>query len=210
LFDAFLHANRHPLRSKTLSLIFVLTRFLHANRYPPGSSPRACFARKTLQWLFRPNAGIAAGAAGRRDHRRVAGIGRRCADFRIDAGGWTQHTVGFCQGIAERLASLAGGRALRHDDAARRNRLHRRAMFGCGCRRRLGQRRHRCGRELCALATSAGAIRIHESKIARFIIRGKRTARARVPHEPTIVFSSCGNGSARNAPSAASACAPPG
>src|ERR1700733_8660284 len=33
--------------------VFVLTRFLHANRFPPpGSSPRACFARKRCVSLF--------------------------------------------------------------------------------------------------------------------------------------------------------------
>src|SRR2546423_13430117 len=40
-----------------------------------------------IEHLFRPNGGIATGATRRRDHRRVSGIGRRRADFRIDTGG---------------------------------------------------------------------------------------------------------------------------
>jgi hypothetical protein len=34
--------------------------------------------------LFRPEVGISAGAAGWRDYRHIAGVGRGCPDFRID------------------------------------------------------------------------------------------------------------------------------
>ena len=65
---------------------------------------RACEA---CERLFRPDVGIAAGAAGRRNHRRVAGIGRRRADFRIDARRRAQHAVGLRQFVAERLGAPA-------------------------------------------------------------------------------------------------------
>ena len=52
--------------------------------------------------LFRPHRLVAAGAAGRRDHRRLAGIRRRRTHFGIDACGRAQHAVGLRELLAER------------------------------------------------------------------------------------------------------------
>lgn len=71
--------------------------------------------------LFRPDVGIAAGAARGRDHRHVAAaIGGGRPHRRIDAGGRTQHTVGFRQFVAERFLALACGSAPRRDVSLRR------------------------------------------------------------------------------------------
>ena len=59
----------------------------------------------------------------------------------------------------------------------------------------------------CALATSDAAISTHDKKNAYFIMPGERRARAEVPRRHTAVFRPCGNESARNGPSAASAAA---
>jgi len=58
--------------------------------------------------LFRPDILIAAGAAGRRNHRRVAGIRGRCAHFRVDARRRAQDAVGFGKLVAELLTGLPG------------------------------------------------------------------------------------------------------
>ena len=135
-------ANARHIRSRS--------RACQAN---PAIPPSACKPR-----LFRPDAGIAAGAAGRRYHRRVAGIGCRCANFRVNAGWRAQHAIGFRQFVAERLCPLARGRAVRRDGALRRYPLHRRAVV-CARGRwrcRLGRWRRRRRRGLCARRPGRG------------------------------------------------------
>jgi hypothetical protein len=108
---------------------------------------------RTKRGLFRLQIGVAAGAAGRRDHRHLAGVRRRRAHFRIDAGRRAQHAVRLCQPVAERLGRLTGGRALRRDGSARRRR---RAFGRRRGRRRRRLRRRRRGRQWGLRMRSAG------------------------------------------------------
>jgi hypothetical protein len=158
--------------------------------------------------LFRPDVGVAAGAAGRRDYRRVAGIGGRRANFGIDARGWAQDAVRPCQLVTEWLASLPGRRALRHL-AAGRSRLYRRAVtrgLRCGrCRRRRWRRRR--GRRL---RDGGARCRRHNTpeKNRVFHSHGRKTAGP--PGGSDHYLRICGSGSARNAPSVASVAVRPG
>jgi hypothetical protein len=132
-------------------------RACQANRIAPPNlcqiepSPHQVLA---ISGLFRLHIRVAAGAAGRRNHRhRAAGIRRRRAHFRIDAGWRAQYSVRPCEPVAERLSRLAGGRPLRRDGSAR----WRRCAFGRGCgRRRRSLRRRRRGRQWGLRMRSAG------------------------------------------------------
>jgi hypothetical protein len=116
-------------------------RIAWPNLYQIKPLPYQVFAKRGL---FRLQIRVAAGAAGRRDHGHLAGIRRRRAHFRIDAGRRAQHAVRPGQPVAERLGRLAGGRALWLDGSAGR----RRCAFGRRCgRRRRGLRRRRRGRQ---------------------------------------------------------------
>jgi hypothetical protein len=143
----------------------------------------ARFARPSAcnKGLFRSDVGVAAGAAGRWNHRRVAGVRRRRADFRINAGGRTQYAVGFCQFVAERLSPLPGGGAFGHDHAARRHRLHRRAIIGRSRRRGLGRWRRRYRWGLRTGAAGGCDQRVREKGYVFRSHAGQRPARAEVP-----------------------------
>ena len=104
-------------------------------RLPPSPDGLPRDKSPVLLGLFRPYRRIAAGAAGRRNHGCLAGIRRGRADLGIDAGGRAQHAVGFGELVAERLAALAGGLAVRRGAGAL---LHRRAIRGAIWRRRRG------------------------------------------------------------------------
>jgi hypothetical protein len=101
-----------------------------------SSKPRN-LAKYLQTGLFWPHRGIAAGAAGRRDHGRIAGVGRRRADCRINPHGRAQHAIGSRKLVAKRLRALPGRSALRRD-AALRSRFRRRAIIGATQRRRCG------------------------------------------------------------------------
>jgi hypothetical protein len=103
--------------------------------------------------LFRPDRRIAARAAGWRNDRHIARLGRWCANFRVNSCGRAEHAVGSCQFVAERLRSRVGGRgALRRDGALLRHRLRRRATRRIPrgrWRGRLSRWRRRRRRSLC-------------------------------------------------------------
>jgi hypothetical protein len=77
--------------------------------------------------LFRPDRRIAAMAAGWRNDRHIARLGRWCANFRVNSCGRAEHAVGSRQFVAERLRLRGGRGALRRDGALLRHRLRRRA-----------------------------------------------------------------------------------
>jgi len=132
---------------------------------------------------LRPHGGIATGTAGRRDDRRISGIGGRRANFRIDTCGRTKHPVRLRQLVTQRFSGLRVGRAFRRDGAPRRDRLCRPAIgagnwgWGCGlCLRRCWPWRRLCDRR-------AGRHHQHTREIQKALYRhaGKRTALAEVP-----------------------------
>jgi hypothetical protein len=130
--------------------------------------------------LFRPDISIAAGAAGRRNHPRIAGIWRRCTDFRINARGRAQDAVRPRQLVAERLGALAALRAIRHNAALRR-RLRWRAVNGArgrGCCRLCWWCR-RGRRSLCARHAGPGHHHTCEKDRCFHPHLGKRSARAK-------------------------------
>jgi hypothetical protein len=168
-----------------------------------SSKPRT-IAKCLQTGLFRPQRGIAAGAAGRRDHGRIAGVGRRRADCRVDARGRAQHAVGSRQLVAKRLGALAGGAASRRDTALR-SRFGRRAIIGAarGRRRGLGRRCDGCRR--CLRECGAGQRDQRAGEKERRSGHGEETAgggAGSVPNRPGITI--CDSGSAKNAPSAPS------
>ena len=177
---------------------------------------RGAAGRRTAKFLrtplFRPDVGIAAGTARRRDHRRVADIGRRRVHLRIDAGGRTQHTVGPRQFVAERLAGFPGCRALRGDDALSGRGRHRHAFAGVRGRWRGGLRRRRRRQRRCLGTGRAGCRRQQAAKKKQaFCSHAGKTASpgggsARAFGNLRI----CNTGSAKNAPSAASGGVRPG
>jgi hypothetical protein len=57
----------------------------------------------SLNALFRPDRGIAAGTAGRWDHRHVAALRRRRPYFGVDARRRTQHAVRFGELVPKRI-----------------------------------------------------------------------------------------------------------
>ena len=76
--------------------------------------------RRAILKLFRPDRGVAAGAAGGRDDGHAAVRARRGGvHVRIDAGGRAEHAVGFGEFVAERFPGLAGGGAVGHGGAVR-------------------------------------------------------------------------------------------
>ena len=90
--------------------------------------------------LFRPYGGVAAGAAGRRDHRHLAAVvGRRGADFGIDIRRRAQRAIGARELVAERLTAFADRRSVRFRAGAVWR--HRRAVGGGQGRRRRRLRR---------------------------------------------------------------------
>ena len=139
--------------------------------------------------------------------------GRRRTDFGIDAGGRAQYAVGTGQFFAERFGPLAGGGALRCGRAGMRRWLHRRAIGGARGRWRRGRRRG-CRRR------SAGPAHpprrrppsAHRTERASILLpcrengpRARRFPAERLAIVRTCNFRTCGSGSAKNAPSAASA-----
>jgi hypothetical protein len=66
-------------------------------------------------------------AAGWRNDRHIARLGRWCANFRVNSCGRAEHAVGSRQFVAERLRLRGGRGALRRDGALLRHRLRRRA-----------------------------------------------------------------------------------
>ena len=177
----------------------------------PGRSGRSlhagpCAENPCKTPLFRPDVGIAAGTAGRRDHWRVAGIGCRRVHLRIDALGRTQYAVGPRQSVAERFTGFPGRRALRRRGAMSGCGWHRRAFAGV-CRRRRGCLRRRRRRQWRRLGTGrTGCHRQQAAKKERaFRFHGEKTASR--PGGSARVFRNlriCDSESARNAPSAAS------
>jgi hypothetical protein len=164
--------------------------------------------------LFGPDAGVTTGAAGRRDHRRIAGIGRWRAHLRIDPRRRAQHTVGFGQLITQRLPALTRGYAFRSHIALPR-RFGRRAAGGTIGRTRRGLGRRRCGRWRRLGIGHAGR-RHHDTREQEcgFHCHAGKTARrcgGSAPerdltsgHFQVGTFRICGSGSAKNGPSAAS------
>jgi hypothetical protein len=155
--------------------------------------------------LFRPDVGIAAGAAWRRNHRRVAGIGRRRMHLRIDARGRTQYAVRPRQFVAERLAGFPGCGALRGHGAISGHGWHRRAFAGARWRWRGGLRRRRRGRWRRLGTGRAGCHRQQEGKKERAFRshREKTASQRRGSARACRNLRICDSGSARNAPSAA-------
>lgn len=178
--------------------------------------------------LFRPYRRVAAGAAGRRDHRGPAGIRRGCAYLGIDASRRTQHAVGLRELLAERLAALAGGSPVGH--ARLRPLLHRRAVRRAGGRRRHGLRCGGCrGRRRLRKRGTCGseqqgsdekcAVPGHWNKTAQTTRCSRASFTSRfvrsecpIPQQINSIdaLTSCGSGSTKNAPSAASGGVLPG
>ena len=159
--------------------------------------------------LFRPDVGSPPGlpGGGMTGMLPVSGVGR--VHFRVDAGGGHSTPSDLGELVAERLPRLPGGGAVGRDGAVRR---HRRAIGGALRRRRRGR--------LAAASPwwaaparsrppgSAASATHGKEEVRCFILHeGKTRAGARVPRKPHITI--CGNGSARNGPSAASAAARP-
>ena len=136
--------------------------------------------------LFRPDRGVATGAARRWNHGCLA-AGVRCGRvyFGVDPRRRAQHAIRAGQLVAKWFSSLPGGGPLRSSRAGTRRGLHRGAMAarsGDGGAVRAGGVAGPGG--ACALATLEAAVNTHESKNARFIpMEGKRPALAEVPQD---------------------------
>ena len=168
--------------------------------------------------LFRPDRGVAAGAAGRRNHRASCRHPASARAFRDRCLRRAQHAVGSGQFVAERLGPLAGCLALpaprcRNAASAASARNWRRARRW---RRGLGRRRGRTRRGLGHRHAGGRHQHTRDRNSARFIaMQGKRLRAAEFPvrlshfyaRRKRRSFRICGNGSAKNAPSAASAAA---
>src|SRR4249919_2973120 len=69
-----------------------------------------CAGRQFASRLFRLDARVAAGRAGRRDHLEGTAFRRRLAYLRIDAGGWADHAFRLRELIAQRPLLLLADR----------------------------------------------------------------------------------------------------
>ncbi len=124
-----------------------------------SSKPDACSTTCSFG-LFRTDRLVAPGAAGRWDHGRIAGIGRRRVHFGIDVSGRAEHAARLRKPVCERLATLSRSLPFQGSPPLRRGGalLHRRAILRPGRRRRRGllRRSRWCWRRLRRRGTGRG------------------------------------------------------